>query len=223
MLKRVKVRVIPFIKRYHFQILIIAFLFGCNSAYTSKKRGYYKIDFPEKKYNRFQQPAFPFSFEYPAYANIVRDSSYFENSSDNPYWLNIDFPQFRGKIFMSYKTIGGSSVYKVKTADGYKDSTGVNSFESLVNDCYKLTYRNDIKAYSIDDSIMHTNNNITGIFFRLTGNVATAKQFFLSDTTKHFLRGALYFDTTPNEDSLKPVNDFLEQDMKHLINTLQWK
>jgi gliding motility-associated lipoprotein GldD len=71
--------------------------------------------------------------------------------------------------------------------------------------------------------VMHTPNGLTGIFFNLSGNVATAKQFFLSDTTKHFLRGALYFDATPNEDSLRPVNAFLQQDMKHLINTLKWK
>ena len=114
-------------------------------------------------------------------------------------------------------------MYKIKTPSGYKDSVGGNSFENMVNDSYKLSYKNDVKAYSIDDSVMHTPNNVTGIFFSLTGNVATAKQFFLSDTTKHFLRGALYFDATPNEDSLKPVNDFLLKDMKHIINTFKWK
>ena len=93
----------------------------------------------------------------------------------------------------------------------------------MVNDCYNLTYKNDVKANSIEDSIMHTPNHISGIFFRLSGSVATAKQFFLSDTTHNFLRGALYFDATPNEDSLRPVNDFLQEDMKHIINTLQWK
>lgn len=204
-------------------LLSAAFFPGCNSSYTSKKRGYFKFDFPQKKYVLFQQQGFPYSFEYPAYANIVKDSTYFENSDDNPYWINIDFPLFRGKIFMSYKTIGAKSVYKIKTAGGYKDSFGINLFENMVNDSYKLTYKNDIKAYSIEDSLMHTPNNITGIFFKLTGSVATAKQFFLSDTIRHFLRGALYFNATPNEDSLKPVNDFLEADMKHLINTLQWR
>jgi gliding motility-associated lipoprotein GldD len=195
---------------------------NCNSPYTSKKTGYFKIDFPVKKYIKFEQPGFPYTFEFPVYARIVKDSTYFDDS-DNPYWINVDFPLFNGKIFVSYKTIGGKSVYKIKTLSGYKDSIGINSFENMVNDAYKLSYKNSVKAYSIDDSLMHTPNNITGIFFSLTGNVATAKQFFLSDTTKHFLRGALYFDATPNEDSLRPVNDFLQQDMKHIINTLQWK
>lgn len=196
---------------------------SCNSVYTSKKAGYFKIDFPARKYLTFQKEGFPYTFEYPQYANIVRDTAYFDSTSDNPYWLNIDFPEFRGKIFISYKTIGGTSVYKVKRNGNYIDSAGTNNFEKMVNDCYNLTYKNDVKAYSIDDSIIHTPNNISGIFFKITGNVATAKQFFLSDTTKHFLRGALYFNATPNEDSLRPINDFLQEDMKHLINSLTWK
>jgi len=208
-------------------VMMLGFIFwftliSCNSTYTSKKPGYFKIDFPEKRYVKFEQPGFPYTFEFPAYARILKDSTYFDNS-DNPYWINIDFPFFNGKIFISYKTIGGKSVYKIKTPSGYKDSVGINSFENMVNDSYKLSYKNSVKAYSIDDSLMHTPNNVTGVFFSLTGNVATAKQFFLSDTTKHFLRGALYFDATPNEDSLRPVNDFLQQDMKHIINTLQWR
>jgi gliding motility-associated lipoprotein GldD len=70
---------------------------------------------------------------------------------------------------------------------------------------------------------MHTPNGITGIFFKVGGNAATARQFFVTDSVAHFLRGALYFDATPNADSLSVVNDFLEVDMKHLINTLEWK
>jgi gliding motility-associated lipoprotein GldD len=198
-------------------------LVSCNSVYTAKKAGYYKIDFPERHYLQFEKESFPYSFEYPQYANIVRDSAYFDSTSDNPYWINIDFPQFKGKIFISYKTVGGKSIYKVRKNGKYTDSTGINAFDKMVNDCYNLTYKNDVKAYSIEDSIIHTPNNISGIFFRVTGNVATAKQFYLSDTTRHFLRGALYFDATPNEDSLQPINDFLQEDMKHIINTLRWK
>ena len=201
----------------------ILILWNCNSVYTSKKAGYYKIDFPERKYIKFEKEGFPYSFEYPEYSNIVRDTAYFDSTSDNPYWVNIDFPQFKGKIFISYKTIGGKSIYKIKKNGNYVDSTGINSFEKMVNDCYNLTYKNDVKAYSIEDSLIHSPNNVSGVFFKITGNVATSKQFFLSDTTKHFLRGALYFDATPKEDSLKPINDFLQEDMKHLINTLRWK
>ena len=208
---------------FHFSFFIFLLLNSCNSTYTSKQKGYYKVDFPERKYIKFNKEGFPYSFEYPAYASIIQDSTYFDNTPDNPFWINVDFPMFQGKIFISYKTIGGRSVYKTKSGNTYKDSTGINTFENLVNDAYKLTYKNDVKAYSIEDSIMQTPNNITGIFFKVGGSVATSKQFFLSDTAKHFLRGALYFNTTPNEDSLAPVNAFLQQDLNHIINTLQWK
>jgi gliding motility-associated lipoprotein GldD len=205
-------------------IPLLAVILSCNSIYTSKKEGYFKIDFPKKAYTTFDDPSFPYTFEYPVYAKIAKDSSYFDEGANNPYWINIIFPKLNGTIFISYKNIGGTSTYKVKApGGGYKDSTAINDFEKMVNDSYHLTYKNDIKASSINDSVMHTPNNVTGIFFSLSGNVATAKQFFLSDTTHHFLRGALYFDTTPNEDSLRPVNAFLQEDMKHLINTLKWK
>ncbi len=204
--------------------ILIALLMSCNSNYTSKKEGYYKIDFPQRGYTTFNDPAYPYTFEYPVYARIAKDSAYFDSTSRNPFWINIVFPSFNGKIFISYKEIGGTSVYKVKDASGgYRDSLGKNDFARMVNDAYNLTYKNDIKAYSIEDSVIHTPNNVTGIFFSLSGNVATAKQFFLSDTLHHFLRGALYFDATPNEDSLRPVNAFLQQDMKHIINTLKWR
>lgn len=146
---------------------VACLFFSCNSTYTSKPKGYYKVDFPERKYIKFEKEGFPFSFDYPAYANIVRDSTYFDSSTDYPYWVNVDFPSFRGKIFISYKTIGGKSIYKIKTPTGYKDSMAVNTFENLINDSYKLTFKNDIKAYSIEDSVMHTPNNITGIFLEL--------------------------------------------------------
>ena len=207
-----------------FYCMFALVIISCNSNYTSKKEGYFKIDFPKKVYTTFNDPSFPYSFEYPVYARIAKDSSYFNEGEKNPYSIEVVFPSFNGAIYISYKKIGGTSLYKVKNPDGsYRDSAGINSFEKMVNDSYKLTYKNDIKAYSIEDSVMHTPNNITGIFFKLSGNVATAKQFFLSDTLHHFLRGALYFDATPNEDSLRPVNAFLQEDMKHLINTLKWK
>ena len=78
-------------------------------------------------------------------------------------------------------------------------------------------------ATGINDSLMRTPNGVDGIYFSLDGNTATANQFFLTDSTRHFLRGALYFDAAPNADSLGIVNDFLKKDLLHLINTLRWK
>lgn len=196
---------------------------ACNSTYTSKKKGYFKIDFPERKYQSFQQEGFPYTFEYPAYAQVIKDSTYFDSNPENPYWINIDFPQFGGRIFLSYKIVGGSAKYKLKQADGsYRDSTGINKFDNMVNDAYNLTNKNQAITNSIKDSVMHTPNGVTGIFFKVGGNAATAKQFFLTDTSKNFLRGALYFDVTPNADSLRPVQEFLQKDIEHMINTFRW-
>jgi gliding motility-associated lipoprotein GldD len=188
-----------------FSVLIL--LFACNSNYTYKKKGYFKIDFPKKEYRLFDQPGYPYSFEYPVYANVLKDSTFFGDVSENPWWINIDVPQFGGRVYVSYKEIGQR-----------------NKFDSLVNDAFKMTYlQHSNVASGRDDSLMHTSNGVEGYFSKLYGNTATANLFFLTDSTKHFLRGALYFDATPNEDSLKIVNDFLKQDLFHLINTLKWK
>ena len=181
-------------------------ILSCNSEYTFKERGYYKIDFPEKSYQVFNEPGFPYSVEYPVYGRIVQDTSFFEDEPENPFWINIDFPQFDGRIYLSYKEIGR------------------NDFEKLVNDAFTMSYKqHTYKASSIEPTNITTPNNINGVYFTLTGNTATANQVFLSDSTKQFLRGALYFDAAPNADSLSIVNDFLKADMQHLINTLQWK
>ena len=197
---------------------------ACNSTYTSKKNGYFNIDLPKHEYVFFDKPGFPYSFDYPVYAQIIKDSTYFDSSPENPWWINIDFPQLHARIFLSYKIVGGKAMYKVKQQDGsYKDSTGLNQFDKMVNDAFNLTNKNEAISTSIKDSLFHTKNGITGVFFKVGGNAATAKQFFVSDTSKNFLRGALYFDATPNVDSLKPVQEFLQVDMDRLINSFRWK
>jgi gliding motility-associated lipoprotein GldD len=186
-------------------LLLLMASASCNSDYTIKQKGYFKIELPEHKYVKFDKPGYPYTFEYPVYSNVVQDSTFFEDEPENPYWVNIEFPSLNGKIYMSYKDVRK------------------NQFDKLVDDAFKLTYKHSTKATGIKDSLMRTPNGITGIFFKVGGNAATARQFFVTDSTKHFLRGALYFDSTPNADSLGVVNDFLEVDMKHLINTLRWK
>lgn len=189
-------------------LLILSFSLAavsCNSDYTIKQRAYYRVDFPKHEYRSFDQPEFPYAFEYPVYSNIVKDTNFFEGKPENAYWINIDFPSLNGRIYLSYKDVRK------------------NDFTKLVDDAFKMTYKHSTKATGIKDSMMLTPNGIAGIFFKVAGNAATARQFFVTDTSTHFLRGALYFDATPNADSLKTVNEFLEVDMKHLINTLRWR
>lgn len=185
--------------------ILLLTLASCNSEYTIKQKGYFKIDLPKHAYTSFEKAGFPYTFEYPVYASIIQDTTFFEDKPENPYWINVDFPSLNGRIYISYKKVDA------------------NDFDKLVDDAFKLTYKHSTKATGIKDSLMRTPNGVSGIFFKVGGNAATARQFFVTDSVKHFLRGALYFDATPNADSLGVVNDFLEQDMKHLINTLKWR
>ena len=199
---------------------LLAFIFACNSDYTPKPRSYFKIDLPQRAYKEFNEPGYPYAFEYPVYANISKEA---DSTGNSPYWINVNFDQFQGRIYLSYKSISGSSVYKVKTANGYKDSVVNNSFESLREEAYKMTYKHTIKASGIIDSAFATANGSTGVYFYVAGEAATSKQFYVADTARHFLRGALYFDASPNADSISVVSDFLEEDIKHLLRTLRWK
>jgi gliding motility-associated lipoprotein GldD len=187
--------------------MITCLVISCNSDYTAgKKKGYFKIDFPPKKYQLFDTPGYPYTFEYPVYANVVKDSTFFDDKAED-WWVNIDFPQFDGRIYVSYKPINAK-----------------NNFDSLVQDAFKLAYRKHVDVSTgINEKILQTPNGVEGIYFSLGGNTATANQFFLTDSTRHFLRGALYFNAVPNADSLGVVNDFLKEDLFHLINTLKWK
>lgn len=140
------------------------------------------------------------------YAKVSKDSTFFDDKAGD-WWVNIDVPQFAGRIYISYKSIGGA-----------------NNFDSLVSDGFKMAYKQHVDVSTgINDSLMQTPNGVEGVYFSLGGNTATANQFFLTDSVKHFLRGALYFDAAPNADSLGIVNEFLKKDLQHLINTLKWK
>jgi len=199
---RLSYRSVPIV---FFAVLLFT-LYACNSEYTQKPRGYFRIALPQKAYQKFEKPGYPYSFEYPVYGQIIQDSLFFDQKAENPYWINIDFPTLHGRIHISYKEIGR------------------NKFDSLVNDAYTLSYKqHTYRASAIQPTPFTTPTGVEGVFFNLKGNAATPSQFFATDTVKHFLRGALYFSATPNEDSLAPVNKFLTEDLRHLINTLQWK
>jgi len=194
--------------RSAFCLLLTAYFFftACNTDFVQKERGYYKIELPQKKYQQFDRPGFPYTFEYPVYGEVIQDSLFFDEQAENPYWINIDFPQFNGRLHLSYKEVGK------------------NKFDSLVNDAFTMSYKQHTsRATAIQSLPFETPNGIGGVYFTLKGNAATANQFFATDSVKHFLRGALYFNATPNEDSLRPVNNFLRNDMEHLIKTLRWK
>ena len=201
-------------------IFIVGLAISCNSDFTPKPRAYYNIELPKHSYKTFDEKSFPYSFEYPVYASISKEG---DSTGANPYWINVNFEKFNGHIYISYKQINANSVYKVKTSSGYKDSLVKNTFEGLREESYKLTYKHTVKASGIVDSSFVSDHGSTGVYFYVAGDAATSRQFYITDTTNHFLRGALYFDAAPNADSLAMVSDFLDVDMKHLVKTFKWR
>jgi len=175
---------------------------GCqsNQNSTPKPRGYFRIDLPQKEYKQLDIDC-PYTFEYPHYAEILQDPS----QSGNNCWIDIRFPQLNGTIHLSYKPVKGN-------------------FKTYAEDARNLAYKHTIKAETIGEQFYQDpGRNVYGLFYELKGNVASPAQFFLTDSTRHFIRGSLYFMTEPNQDSLAPVIRFVKKDMKHLMETLKWK
>nr|WP_294906979.1 hypothetical protein [uncultured Lacibacter sp.] len=205
-MKQLHLRTSYFVLRTFYVLSLFSFFIACNSDPRPRPKGYFQIDYPEKKYVLFDEPGYPYTFEYPVYGKVLKDSTFFDDKPENPYWVNLDFPEFAGRMHISYKTIGGT-----------------NKFDVLVQDAFKMTSKHSLKATSIDEIPVKGGADVNGFIFDVGGNAATGKQFFVTDSTRHFLRGALYFDATPNYDSIKPVEQFLYKDMQHLIETLKWR
>lgn len=176
-------------------------LAACSSDPIPKPRGYFRIDLPEKEYTTFDT-TFPYSFEYPVYAEIIPHRS----SVQEPYWIDLAFPQFNGQVHISYKEIEG------------------NLYEYL-EDSRTFVMKQIPKAEAISDSVVERpGDNLFGIVYTIEGTgTASPLQFILTDSSEHFVRGALYFNFVPNNDSLRPVIDFISADIRHLINTFEWE
>lgn len=186
----------------YFSVILITFsiiLGACSKKYTPKPRGYFRIDLPEKEYLTFDEN-YPFSFKYANCSKIKKDSSL----NANKYWININYPEINGKIHISYLPIQ-------------------NNFAQIVEDTRKLAYKHTIKADAINEiPFSNTEKNIYGIVYEIEGNAASSVQFFVTDSTKNYLRGALYFNAAPNKDSLAPVINYIKEDIGIIIESFEW-
>lgn len=98
-----------------------------------------------------------------------------------------------------------------------------NDLKKFIDDSRTLSMKHIAKASGMSEELINEpGKKVYGSYTFVKGNSASAVQFYLTDSTKHFIRGALYFYAIPNPDSLSPVLDFVEQDVKHLVNTFQW-
>ncbi len=190
-----------------FRFTILLFLTGlltgllsCDRSYTPKPSGYARIDYPEKFYTVYGGQEF-YQFEIPTYAYVEIDKS----RITEPGWVNVVIPALNGKIHLSYKPV-------------------MDNLGDYIADSRTLVYKHTVKAEGIEESpFIRREQKQFGMVYDLKGNVASAVQFFVTDSTRHFLRGSLYFNSRPNRDSLNPVIDFLREDIIHMIETVEWK
>lgn len=179
---------------------VVFLTFSCGKTYVPKPRGYNRIDFPEKTYQPFDSTC-PFTFQYPTYGIIQPD----KDKNAEPCWINISFPKYHGKIHLSYKAVS-------KSASGF------------IEDSHMLAYKHAVKADAIEEiPIVDPSRKVYGILYNIQGNAASSVQFYVTDSVKHFLRGSLYFEATPNKDSLAPVINFFKKDIEKLVETVKWK
>ena len=181
---------------------LLILLFSCdNRTYQPKPKGYFRIDFPEKEYVRLDTMSY-YSFEYPVYSKITPDYL----SLHEKEWVNIEFPSYKGTVHVSYKSVNGN-------------------LDKYLEDSHYMMTKHISRAMGIRDSVVvNPDRKVYGLVYFLEGEgVASPLQFYLTDSTRHFLRGSLYFNVKTNNDSLAPVIDFITDDIRHLIETIEWK
>jgi len=184
-------------------IAIFIFVLGCTSSdFMPKPKGYNRIILPDHEYVSLPD-TLPYSFMYSKHAKILRDSSWIAE----PYWIDLYYPEFEASIQVSYKPI----------------KNDIELLKEYLATAYKLTSKHQIKAYAIDEAIIETDREKTAVIAKLSGEVPSQYQFFTTDSTTHFLRGALYFNTATQNDSLAPVINYVRDDIIKMLNTLEWR
>lgn len=187
-------------------VVIVVFVACGTDPDLPKPRGYPRVIYPERAYQPFVADYCGFTFEYPTYAQIQKDTLFFEEKPADECWFNIYYPAFDATVHCSYYPIPNRK-----------------RFDQLTNDAFTLVGKHNIKADYINEISVKNPNGVVGVVFDLTGPAASPFQFYLTDSTSNFLRGALYFNTQSRPDSLAPVFDFLKTDIMHLVETLKWR
>ncbi len=181
-------------------LFLLVTLFACNNEPVPKPAGYFRIDLPEKEYQLIDSIPFPFQFDLPQYAAVN-----LKRTAKDKRFLNIDFSKYGARIHMSYLPVE-------------------DNLPKLLDDPRTLVYKHIEKAQDITENRIHdSKKRVFGTFYSLDGNTASGSQFYLTDSTQHFFRGALYFNVVPNYDSIAPVQVFIKEDIERLIDSFEWK
>jgi gliding motility-associated lipoprotein GldD len=195
---------------------ILGLLFGiiaCEQKQAGdvpRPKGYNRMDLPAAQYVALEA-GHPYQFEISKYAQVIPDTVTIGNKKEvfkaEPHWIYLYYPRWDAFIQITYKPLGGDK----------------QKMKALINDAFALAYKHQAKAAGIHDYVMTTQDGRKAGLIELNGEVATSLQFFTTDSSKHFLRGAIYVKTATQNDSLAPIIRFLKQDALHLIQTLSWK
>lgn len=175
---------------------------SCTKNYQPKPKGYNRFVLPAASYRPLPD-TLPYRFEYSTHARLLKDTS----AVHERYWIEIYYPEFRADIHITFKKINHSD----------------KLLKEFLKDSYTLTSKHQIKAYAIEETITKTPGGKTAVIAELEGEVPSQFQFTMTDSVKNFLRGALYFNTKVQNDSLQPAIDYVKKDVMHMINTLEWK
>ncbi|MDH5602681.1 MAG: gliding motility lipoprotein GldD [Cyclobacteriaceae bacterium] len=180
---------------------LLVIIVSCQPDYLPKPKGFNRLDLPEHDYQTMPD-TLPYSFEYSRYALLLDDTSWI--SEEN--WTEIYYPELSADVHITYKNLENDT----------------SLLKEFFEDSYFLTAKHQIKAYAIDDIIMTSPSGKTFSIAELEGEVPSQFQFVCTDSVRNFLRGALYFNTKVNNDSLQPAIDFVKTDIIHMLNTLEW-
>ncbi|TVZ52852.1 gliding motility lipoprotein GldD [Dokdonia sp. Hel_I_53] len=160
------------------------------------------------------KPKSQLSLSYPAptYKRVITECTYSFDKNDlsNLYLKNncaatIEYPSLDGSIFLTYRKVE-------------------DNINALLSDAQKLTYEHVRKADDIiEEKYINEKQNAYGMFYDVKGNAASQSQFYITDSTNHFLTGSIYFNTKPNYDSIYPAAVYLKNDIRHLMETIEWK
>lgn len=194
--------------RWHVKLIFIVFtafsslgVVSCKKEYQPKPLGYNRLVLPEPQYQALPD-TLPYQFEYSKYARLLEDTSFISEQ----HWIEVYYPELKANIHITYKRIDK-----------------LDDLKEYFNDAFVLTAKHQIKAHAIDEIIMTTPSGKTATIAELDGEVPSQFQFTMTDSTRHFMRGAVYFFTKVSNDSLAPAIDYVKKDAMHLINTVEWK
>ncbi|MFZ9980586.1 MAG: gliding motility lipoprotein GldD [Cyclobacteriaceae bacterium] len=184
-----------------FLIFLLPLITSCTREFQPKPLGYNRIMLPEPSY-RQSPDSLPYSFSYSTHALLLDDTSWVSEK----YWIEIYYPELKANIHITYKTIKSEA-----------------QLRELIEDAFTLTAKHQIKANAIDEVVITTPSGNRAVIAEVSGEVPSQFQFTMTDSTSNFLRGAVYFFTKVNNDSLGPAIDYVKKDAVHLINSLRWK